>query len=393
MSRSTMPNSAMPRSVRPSSTMETSSAMPKSAMTSSAKPSRPSTPSQRSTSLRKSRPARRSRPARLAGFLLATALVTVACAEALPQLQEPEALPGPILSQEQSQHVLDSINAALSAATASHDPDLLQGRVTGPALTVRTSQLLVASILGSDDLVTDLPDSQEQVILTTTHTWPRTSFAITSRPEDMQPQRLIALEQNSAREDYQMWAWVQLLPGITMPQFAHPQVGSPEVAPDDDSLVVAPQDAVAQYADLLMMGQMSVFTDNFQPLEEDPLRSFMAEWTAAQEAVLSAERVEGTHSLSVTPLAGAPIRAVRTESGGAMVMAALSMSEQMQAVEGAYLEPSTQTALALLEGQERTNQLSAQYIDMIALYIPAAGSDQPISLLGYTHVQIGASVH
>ncbi|NEB06618.1 fibronectin type III domain-containing protein, partial [Streptomyces sp. SID13726] len=72
-----------------------------------------------------------------------------------------------------------------------------------------------------------------------------TSYAVSVQPESLQTPRLSVLEQASARDAYQLWAWVRLLPGVTMPSFADPSIGSEAVAPDDSSLLVTPTDAVA----------------------------------------------------------------------------------------------------------------------------------------------------
>ncbi len=102
--------------------------------------------------------------------------------------------------------------------------------------------------------MTELPTEAQQVVIPTTQTWPRTSFAVSVQPENLQTPRLSVLEQDTARGDYQLWAWVRLLPGVTMPSFADPSIGSEDVAPDDSSLLVTPTDAVAQYADVLNLG-------------------------------------------------------------------------------------------------------------------------------------------
>jgi hypothetical protein len=326
----------------------------------------------------------------VAALAMTTALT--GCSSEVPQVKEPEAQSIPALGATQTTNALDAMMAALDAATQGRDPALLAGRVSGPALEVRTSQLQVAAVRDNNDLITVIPPTFQRTIVPTATTWPRATFAITDPTEDLEPPRMLALVQNSARENYQLWSWVQLQPGVVLPATADPAIGSEEVAPDDASLLVSPQDAVSQYADLLTAGDASAFVGNFQPKDEDQFRSFIAMWNAEQVGALSDDRVEGTVTLTVTPKEGAPIFSVRTADGGAITMFALTMTEQLEAMEGAVLRPSTPTAQALLSGVEPTNRLRSGFIDMVALHIPPAGSSAQITLLGYSHVQVLAAI-
>lgn len=326
---------------------------------------------------------RRARGLAVAGALAAT-LALAGCAEEVPAPNPDDAVTAPVLSEDQDREVLTAVNQALTEAGAANDPNLLQQRLTGPALKVRTSQLQVAAARGNADLVTELPSEYQQLVVPTNETWPRTSFAITEQPENLQPPRLLALEQASAREPYKLWGWVQLAPGTTMPAFADPELGSEAVAPDDDSLLMTPQDAVAQYADVLTTGASSAFAASFA---EDGFRKLLGDNAATQTQALQQERVEGTYTLQVTPTPDQPVQAVRTADDGAMVMAGLDVTETMQAVEGARLTPPTQSGKALLGQTQPTNVLKNGYTDVVALYVPPKGSEEQVRLLGYSHVQ------
>ena len=326
------------------------------------------------------------------GALLAASLVLSACSTQPPSPKPDPASSGPVLSVDQNSTVLTSINAVLDKATHDLNPDLLTSRLEGPALTVRKSQVSVAKIRNSADLVTVLPSEYQQIILPTANTWPRTSFAITVTTDKLQPQRLLALVQNSPRAPYKLWGWVQLRPGVTMPAFADPKLGSELLAADDKSLLVSPKDVVAQYADLLTTGDQSAFVGSFEPAADDPFRALIKSTRETQTAALTGPNVGGTYTFTVTPTPNTPIQAVRTADGGAMVMASLDAVEAMSAVAGAVLAPSTKTAQALLQGQNPTNKLTNGFSDMVALYVPPAGSDQKVKLLGYSHVQTSAKI-
>jgi hypothetical protein len=331
------------------------------------------------------------RAAPVAG-LLASALLLTGCSAAPPAPAPDPETSGPALSLDQNARLLEAVNAAVAAGTESLDPEQLKARVTGPALAVRTSQLQVAKILGTNDLITELPTEYQQIILPTTQTWPRTSFAITEPTDQLQPQRLIALVQETPRSPYMLWGWVQLRPGLRMPAFADAKLGSEVLAPDDTSLLISPQDVVAQYADLLTTGDDSAFVGSFEPADQDPFRQLLKNVAETQAALLAGDRVNGTYRFSATPRPNTPIKAVRTADGGAVVMAALDGTEVMEAIAGAKIAPGTRTAQALLQGQGESNKVTGGFSDMIALYVPPAGSEEKVILVGYSHVQTSASL-
>jgi len=355
--------------------------------------SRPSGLRRSSSAWRESRPSD-SIKAKVGAALTLTALLVSGCAPSpVPVLHPVEIPSGPVLTQDQTYQLLDHVTIILNAASTARDPAQLSERLTGPALAIRTSQLQVAQIRDDDSQVTDIPDTYQQLIVPTTENWPRTLFAITAVTGQLQPPRLLALVQDTARDRYRLWGWVQLQPGVTMPAFNDPRVGSAEVAADDSAeLLMSPAEAIRQYADLLVHQNESEYAPNFQPLEDDQLRSLLAGLREAQETALLGERIEGTYYFDAVPAEGVAVKAVRSAEGGAMVMGEIHTSERLTAMEGAVLRPSTLTAQALLEGQEFTNLLTASYVDVIALYVPPADSGEVVRLLGYSHIQTGASV-
>ncbi|MFB8229142.1 hypothetical protein [Cellulosimicrobium sp. NPDC055967] len=336
-----------------------------------------------STARDTARARRARRPlAGVAGGLVG-ALLLAACSAPLPtpQPDPTQDPPPPVLSEAQETEVLDAVASALAAASEANDPAQLDARVTGPALAIRTSQLAVAAARGNADLVTELPTEAQQVVIPTTQTWPRTSYAVSVQPESLQTPRLSVLEQAGARDPYQLWAWVRLLPGVTMPSFADPSIGSEAVAPDDSSLLVTPTDAVAQYADVLNLGTGSGFVGTF---EDDSFRTLLAE--RAQAWATALEPAAGAYALTFTPNADEQVRSVRTADGGALVVGAMTSQETMTAEEGAQVPPDTETIKALYGGAAPTNVLKVGYVDVVALYVPPAGSEEKIRVVGNEHV-------
>ena len=185
---------------------------------------------------------RTTRGLAVASALVVSSTLLAGCADELPQPQAGEAFSGPVLTEEQDTQVFTAVADTVAKADKALKSDALKPRVSGPAYEVRKSQLAVAKKRDNAEFVTDIPSESQQMIIPTTEGWPRTSFSITSSTEDLETPRLVAFEQASARSDYKMWSWVQLIPGQSMPSFADATMGSEAVAADDDSLAASPVD-------------------------------------------------------------------------------------------------------------------------------------------------------
>jgi hypothetical protein len=312
---------------------------------------------------------------RLSALVGAVAMLA-GCATAPPTPEPAPAAVAPVLAPDQDKKVLESVRTTLEAAQANNDLELLRARLTGPALDLRWRQLEVAQKRGNADLVTPLPTAAEQVVPPTTTTWPRTMFAVSVVPEGGGPQRLMAFDQASAREQYKLWGWTPLVAGTVLPA-----LGAQVVSPDDATLALAPADLVGQYGDFLSHGGSSQFAALFP---EDPFSTWIVSNATTQLDAIKAQGCDGTYTMSFQP-ADHPPHAMRTLDGGAVVMIAYTAEEVMDG-KACGLNPGLETTKALYTGPKDAHVLKTTYRDVVALYVPAAGSTASVRLLGYTHV-------
>ena len=333
---------------------------------------------------------RTTRGLAVASALVVSSTLLAGCADELPQPQAGEAFTGPVLTKEQDTQVFTAVADTVAKADKELKSSALKPRVTGPAYEVRKSQLAVAKKRDNAEFVTDIPSESQQMIIPTTEGWPRTSFSITTSTEDLETPRLVAFEQASARSDYKMWAWTQLIPGQKMPAFADAGIGSEAVASDDDTLAATPADALAQYADLVTLGaKKSSFAKGFE-LPDGDLVAAVAADAAAWKEVPGFED-SGTEYTQKYKARKDEVRAVRTADGGALVMGVLDGKTTVKAEEGAKVPALSETQKALLGDADQTNTLTTRYTDMVALYVPAKDAEGKIRPLGYSHVATAAS--
>jgi hypothetical protein len=220
--------------------------------------------------------------------------------------------------------------------------------------------------------------SAQTLVVPDTTTWPRTQLVVTEQPDDLQAPRLLVLQQASAREPYRLWGWARLGPGVSMPETAPAEEGSLPLAPDDTSLLLTPTDTVAQYADVLTNGEASAFAATF-PADffRTSIETRRAEYTASVQAV-------GTVTETYTPVAD-QVFALSTRNGGAIRVAALSPVTTVAVAPGPItLNDPFEAALA---GRPSVAaNLVRTWSDVVAFYVPPAGTDAPqVQVLAVEH--------
>lgn len=313
------------------------------------------------------------------------------CAEELPVPEEEPAVVGAVVTEEQEKTIISRVAESVDQASAKKDVSLLDARTTGPAKELRTSEIKVARILGKEGQAQSLPMTMQSVVLPSEPGWPRTSFAVSTQPKDLTPPVLYAFRQATARSDYQLWAWADLLPGVTLPQFASTDTGTERVAPDDaDSLVMSPERALAVYADVLSEDADSKFA---KQIAEDDFREFLRDQETRQEKAEGWKEAEGKYSFSAAVDKDHGIEAMRTVDGGAIIMGAINSMQVIQLQDGAEAPPSKSlpTQVALFGDQDVTNVQRTKYFDIVGIYVPPKGASEKVRLVGFEHVAVSVA--
>ncbi|MFD7308892.1 hypothetical protein [Promicromonospora sp. NPDC059942] len=330
------------------------------------------------------------RPGLVLPALAITSLLLAGCTAELPVPVADAPVVAAVVTETQEHKILDQVTGVVDGAKGADGAEALAERVTGPALELRRAELRIAAA-GDGKALLAMPMEAQQLVLPSEQGWPRSSFVITEQPAKGTP-LLAAFEQPAARDQYKMWGFVYLAPGVTMPQFAAAELGSPAVPADDPSLKVTPQDAVTQYVSVLNAGEKSKYAANFGAAADDELRATLRKTGDGQLAEIKKadKEAKGTFKVGYEATKD-PVKAVRTSDGGAVVLAALLSQETLTADKGWQLSPSTPSAKALWGGAKGTEVMKVAYRDMVALYVPPADSGEQVSLLGFHRVPYAVS--
>ncbi|RBP97733.1 hypothetical protein CRD60_05340 [Bifidobacterium aemilianum] len=320
----------------------------------------------------------------VASALTVLAAISLAACEGQvpkPDMTNDEASTGqvkeqPDLTEAQEKRIRTGILETLDKANEAKDPSGLAGRVTGPALDVRTSELNIAKATDKLDPKTTIPKEMTQVVIPTDASWPRSVFTITTTTEDQQSKRLLVMTQESAHSNYQLWAVTRLFQGAKLPKFAVPRIGSQMGKPQDKGLVATPQEAVDRYADLLQSGDASKYADSFA---SDFFRQDLNKLSqTVQEGM---ERNKGTQTQTFTPVKDR-IAVMRSSDGGDLVVAQINSEWTRQAGEGRDSKPASDAEKALFGDGQVTSTMKVTYVNVLAFYVPPAGSGQQIAAVG-----------
>ena len=313
------------------------------------------------------------------GVVLAMTTMLTACAQPAlePQPVAPDG-PVPVVVPDQLNRVVEQVSEAVAAGDASNDVNQLTPRVDGPALQLRQAQYAIRAavptqpaptVVAADTLVDVVPHDQP---------WPRSVLTVARPAPDAVPQVQL-LTQASARVPYKLTATAKVLPGVTLPRTEPPETGVEALpATEQSELAATPADAVAMYADVLTNGAASQHAAAFA---EDPFRATVVGEQDA-ERTAAGTTCPGCFSYSVThaPRADA-VWSLRTEDGGAMVVAAIDTTRTFTvAAAGAKLPISAD--LAVLAGKaEATQSAAITSVEVVVLHVPAEGSEDKITVL------------
>lgn len=312
----------------------------------------------------------------LLGAVALTAATLTACAPDVPQpAPAPEAAtPAPALDAERLERIHAEVQETVDAADAALDPALLEGRVAGPALTQRTAEYALAQASGGEYAPTPLTTQTQVDTVAATVDFPRSVLSVSQVPEGSNLPLLTVLRQEDPRDQYALWAAVELFPGAEVPATATPAVGSATVAPDAGGLVLSPEQTVASFAARLQ-DPAAEHADQFT---EDPFtegfRNRVAQWDELIEAAGEAGATAAPGPNGLTALA--------TTDGGALVVGDVAWDLVIRkTVPGSTLRMGADIGALMGEDTEVRGTVTGRYLLTVAFYVPAEGAG-PIQVLG-----------
>ena len=292
-------------------------------------------------------------------------------------------LPPVSVTETQMRVIMSKLSEVAATADATLDANVASSRFAGAALVARSANYSIRRGDPALAAIPAIPDSSPSLFLPeSSNTWPRSLFAVfqpaaTSAKggeDDKTPTIALILQQTSPRDNYKVIYQTNLQANETVPEVAATDVGTVAVPADSKLLLLPPDRVAAAYADVLAYGEQSSFYDSFES-SGDSLRSALQ----AERAQQNAENVV----ISFTNRAGAsPVVALATTTAGALVSVSVDEIVRFDPQVGRSLK-LTGALKALFGTEVAPKPINAVYQFQLLFFVPAIGSPERISLVGY----------
>ncbi|WP_205484219.1 hypothetical protein [Arthrobacter sp. Alg241-R88] len=301
---------------------------------------------------------------------------------ASPAAQEPSG--APVLLDAQFRRILEQVSSAADAGDAAKDGAKLADRVGGTELEVRTQNYKIRSQVGSYEARMPVRSTKLlTTVVTSNREWPRSVLAVTQGEGNVVPQ-LLTLVQASPRENYKLVETNPLQPGTTFPTINRDGTETLAAA-DKTGLLYSGEEAMSGLADRLTSAE-SAFKDKLVEGESSP---YIADTLSYQaEVVKAGENGNFSFTHKVVPESTVVFR---TADGGALVLGRINFGfEGTPKAAGDKLTIGDDAA-ALAGGKETTTGMVLNFAESVAVYVPPAGSTDPMKLVAATRGLVGAS--
>lgn len=314
----------------------------------------------------------------------ANAATTPAPAPPTESAAAPAEASSPVLLDAQFRRVLEQVSSATDAGDAAKDAAKLADRVGGTELEVRTQNYKIRSQVGTYEARMPVRSTKLlTTVVTSDRSWPRSVLAVTQGDGNVVPQ-LLTLVQPSARENYKLTETTPLQPGTTFP--AIDRDGTQTLAASNkEGLLYSGEEALAGLADRLTNPESS-FKDKIVEGASSPYISD----TLSYQAEVVASGANGNFSFTHNVVPESTV-VFRTADGGALVMGRINFGfDGTPKASGDKLTIGDDAA-ALAGGKETTTGMVLNFAESMAVYVPPAGSTDPIKLVAATRGLVGAS--
>ena len=289
----------------------------------------------------------------------------------------------PVLLDAQFRRVLEQVAGAVDAGDAAKDAAKLAPRVAKSELQVRTQNYKIRSQVGSYEARMPVRSTKLlTTVVTNKRSWPRSVMAVTQGEGNVVPQ-LLTLTQDSPRDNYKLVSSTPLQPGATFPGIG--RAGTETLAPSDKTgLAYSGDEALAGLGDRLTTAD-STFKDKLVEGQSSP---YIAD-TLAYQADVVKSGVNGTFAFTHKAAADNTV-VFRTADGGALVLGRLNFSfDGTPKADGDKLTIGDDAA-ALAGGKETSTGMVLDFAESVAVYVPPAGSKDPMKLVAATRGLVGA---
>lgn len=303
-----------------------------------------------------------------------------------PTVIAPEGQKAPVLLESQATRVLTEISEATAAADSSLDAAVAGERLSGPVLEARSVNYTLRAAIAEYAAPSAVPANWTILLPQAADTWPRSFLAIYKDDADTTiPPVIMMATQATPWDNYKLTYAGQMEAAAVVPALAPANIGATLVNPDNQFLLVPPQDLAAMYVDIIENGENSEYAEIYD-LAGDQFRGQLL--TKRQESLDAFNQTAagtGEMTFASEPGAEAPV-ALATLDSGAIVAITVNDTESPRSINtDAVIRIGENPVLTTLTGvTEAATGFKTTYGNQLFFYVPAQGSTEQIRLLGYS---------
>jgi len=254
--------------------------------------------------------------------------------------------------------------------------NLIQSRINGPASTFFQNKVYIATKQKKTDTLPGLiTSSYENIIIDNDSAFPRIFF-VNQITED--GNNFMIFVQENIFDNYHLWSYVRVLPGITVPQFSSNLIGNQTFDSSATQLIKPPIDIVEEYGDVLKNGDGSEFIDLFSP---DELQEEMKAIAKVLDENAKENKIGGA-KWSDSFKASEEIHGIYANDGSGIMFVRIDETINRNAGTGRLSIAGNSEEKILLGDQDVTQKMKVKYELILAFYVPKEDSDEKISLIG-----------
>ncbi len=290
-----------------------------------------------------------------------------------------------VVTDKQLQRIVGEVASTVNLADKTRDEKALLTRVSGSALEIRKVQYLLQvknkKIPKLPELVANpvtvalpmqMPEESQQ--------WqPRTLMVVTKADSTNRAPQIMVLQQATPRENYKLWYLIDLLPTAKFPKVAAEDTGALAVDLDNAYLATTLKSLPFKYGDTINKGLDSKYATEFD-LASDKFYAALSESQTQQTADLKKANatIRFQHSLGNPNIIGM----LTVESGGLVAISMNDTSLIRPKIRGVAVSVTQLDHKILLDAPGSATGLKIVYGNMLLFYVPVAGSDEQIRLVG-----------
>ncbi|MDE1564781.1 hypothetical protein ACXITP_08460 [Actinotignum sanguinis] len=277
-----------------------------------------------------------------------------------------------------TERVAPAIFEQLTKADAAASPEEFSGRGSGPFSVERSAHYALKRILADSYDMPELSTTIDSVAISGAEGFPRSALAVVKWPANTTSQGLNVFTQGAARENWALWAAMDILPGSVIPEIPAGPAGAQRVAADNgEGAVASPQAAHDGYLGTLnAKGSALSYGSDADPAAADAVRTQLSQ---TYDSLAGAVQGVGAVSQAFGPAQTTP-ESFRASDGGILTVFQVNQALEIRhTAQGGSIKVTDAKIAGLATGQANTEvtvqgTMRLNYSFTVALKIPAAGA-------------------